>query len=450
MTRSVGRLGRLGGVLLALVMTLLLIPVFSGEALADTFTADAQIVDAPDTNPGNGKCDAVPETPGQQCTLRAAVQEANALDGRDTIVLTEGTYALTIPNRDSTGDLRPDPEGQAKTGDLDIRDETTIRGAGLSETTVRDEAGDRIFQVHQRALRASIAGLTVTGGNGAPMSDTSGFADPDGLTPRGGGIFNAAVLTLTNVAVRDNEADFGGGINNRGTLTMKGSTVGGTTSDGNSAFFGGGIYNEGPLTVNDSTISNNMARRGISDFGGFGGGLYNTTASARLTNSTITSNTAEVRGGGIDNEFGDVLLNNVTVFQNVSPNGISIANDGSRTYLSNTIVAKGANLVGENCVGDRTVSRGNNLSDDGSCSLNQKSDQEEGTDPRLAPIADDDDLTAVIFEPQPGSPAIDEGSNATCRPVDQRDVKRPKDGDSDGTAICDVGAVEARPPSSGV
>lgn len=56
----------------------------------------------------------------------------------------------------------------------------------------------------------------------------------------------------------------------------------------------------------------------------------------------------------------------------------------------------------------------------------------------------------MIFEPQPGSPAIDEGSNATCLPVDQRGVKRPQDGNGNGTSICDIGAVEARPQSSGV
>ena len=123
MKRYAGRLGRLGGVLLALAMPFLLIPVLPGEALADTFTANQQF-DAPDTNLGNGKCDAVSETPGQQCTLRAAVQETNALDGQDTIVLIEGTYALTIPNRDSTGDGLPDPEGKAETGDLDILDRT--------------------------------------------------------------------------------------------------------------------------------------------------------------------------------------------------------------------------------------------------------------------------------------------------------------------------------------
>ncbi len=437
MTRAVGRLRRFGGALLVLVMTLLLIPVFSGEALADTFTAN-ELFDAPDAKPGNGKCDAVPGTEGQQCTLRAAVQESNALDGRDTIVLNPGTYLLTLPNQDTNQNGTPDPEGRAATGDLDIRDATTVRGAGLSETTVQNTVNDRHFQLHNRAPRASISGLTLTSGDGVSGSNSG----------RGGGILNAGTLALDDIALRENEAFFGGAIDNRGTLTMKGTTV----SNNTALVFGGGIYNEGPLTVNDSTISNNRAIRGINDLGGFGGGIYNTTATAKLTNSTIASNTAEQRGGGIYNEFGDVMLNNVTVNENNAVDeGVSIANNESRTYLSNTIVAKGATALGENCFGESTVSRGNNLSDDGSCNLNQESDQ-ENTEPLLTPIPDDDDDNplAVIFEPQPGSPAIDEGGNATCRPVDQRGVKRPKDGDGNGTTVCDVGSVEALPPGSGI
>lgn len=430
MTRSVGCLGRFGGALLALAMTLLLIPVFSGEALADTFTANLT-TDAEDNKPGDGKCDTVSETPGQQCTLRAAVQEANALDGRDTVVLVKGTYLLTLPNRDLNGDGTPDGEAKAETGDLDILDDLTIRGAGLGETTVQNTVDDRHFDLQRRALRTSISDLTLTGGNSALTGSVSG---------RGGSILNVGSLTLNNVALRENQGLFGGAIDNRGALTMKGTTV-----SNNTASFGGGVYNEGALTVSDSIIGNNTASKGINDLGGLGGGLYNTTTNAKLTNSTIAENTAEVRGGGINNEFGDILLKNVTVFQNVSPNGTSIANNGSRTYLKNTIVAN--DTGSENCVGNRTVSRGNNLSDDSSCNLNERSDQ-SNKDPLLAQIPDDDDPTARIFEPQPGSPAIDKAANRACPPVDQRGVKRPKDGDSDGTSICDIGSVEARPPSS--
>lgn len=428
MTRSVGRLGRFGGALLVSAMTLLLLPAFSGEALADTFTA-GQFVDAPDANPGNGTC----AVASGGCTFRAAVQEANAQDGRDTIVLVEGTYLLNIPNRDLNGDGTPDDEGKAATGDLDIRDETFVRGAGLGETTVTSTTGDRHLHLLKGAPSATVLGLALINSNGVGGTSSG----------RGGGVLNAGNLALRDVALRQNQSLFGGAVDNRGVLTMAGTTV-----SGNTALLGGGVYNEGSLRVFDSTISTNTAIEGPTDLGGSGGGLYSTTATAAFTNSTIASNTAEVRGGGINNAFGDVQLLNVTVNENASPEGTSIANTGARTYLQNTIVAKGAAaLGGDNCAGGRTVSRGNNLSDDGSCGLNARGDQ-EGKDPLLAPISDDDDPTAQIFEPQSGSPAIDKAANGKiCPRQDQREAKRPRDGDADGVATCDIGSVEARPQS---
>src|SRR5215470_16698607 len=86
---------------------------------AATFTVNARD-DRIDTNPGDGHCDADPATPGDQCTLRAAVQEANASPGADTIMLPAGTYRLTL-----AGAL----EDAAATGDLDLFGDVTIIGA---------------------------------------------------------------------------------------------------------------------------------------------------------------------------------------------------------------------------------------------------------------------------------------------------------------------------------
>lgn len=67
------------------------IPFFFGTnadpLFADDFTVNS-IVDAPDANPGDGVC----ATVGGECTLRAAVEETNQLQGSDTINLPAGVY----------------------------------------------------------------------------------------------------------------------------------------------------------------------------------------------------------------------------------------------------------------------------------------------------------------------------------------------------------------------
>jgi hypothetical protein len=117
----------------------------------------------------------------------------------------------------------------------------------------------------------------------------------------GGGILNGDTLTLNNCTVSDNVSgggicddytDGGGGIeNDRGTLTVNNSTVSGNFAD----FYcvGGGINNQyGQVTLNNSTVSGN----GVF---GFGGGIEN-RGTLTLINATISSNSADC-GGGIDN-----------------------------------------------------------------------------------------------------------------------------------------------------
>jgi CSLREA domain-containing protein len=90
---------------------------------AVSFTVDST-TDAVDTAPGNGVC----ATAGSVCTLRAAIQEANALAGDDTITVPAGTYTLTILGRD---------EYAAATGDLNITSNITINGAGAGSTIIQ-------------------------------------------------------------------------------------------------------------------------------------------------------------------------------------------------------------------------------------------------------------------------------------------------------------------------
>src|SRR5215207_1428805 len=82
--------------------------------------------DGTDAAPGNGVCETL--AGNGICTLRAAVMEANAFAGTDTIELAATTYTLSIPGRE---------EYSALTGDLNIREDLAIHGQGMGQTVVQ-------------------------------------------------------------------------------------------------------------------------------------------------------------------------------------------------------------------------------------------------------------------------------------------------------------------------
>jgi CSLREA domain-containing protein len=392
----------------------------AGPAQAATFTVDST-ADAPDVNPGNGQCVAAlpPPTP-PKCTLRAAIMEANALAGADTISVPAGTYTLTIAGQG---------EDDGATGDLDVKEGLSIAGAGASSTIIDAKSIDRVFHVLDPA-RLTISGATVRNGNPGNGS--------------GGGIRNSGTLTIARSTIANNSAE---GILNAqsGTLRIDRSIIA-NNSDW-------GIFNLGSLRILASTIHDNaggvrnhgvdghLTAIGITIRGNGGSGLTTTgpSASATLNNSTISGHVGE----GIHIQGPQAVeLTNVTISGN-SAGGTSKSSSGTLT-LKNTIVA---NNPGGDCAGGVTASS-YSLDSGATCGLSGAGDQ-SNTDPLLGPLANNGGPTrthALLS----GSPAIDTGDPATppggCLPVDQRGSPRQDIADigTPGTQ-CDKGAFEFQP-----
>ena len=164
-------------------------------------------------------------------TLRAAIMEANALPGENTIRIPPGTYTLSIAGQN---------EDAAATGDLDVTDALTILGAGANQTII-DAAGlDRVLEVLGTSV--SISGVTIRGGN---------------VQGAGGGIRNTGMLLTSDSTIQDNvTSSSGGGLSNAAVAT---ANVVRSTLSGNQAQEGGGIDNTGSLYISDSTVSGNIA-----------------------------------------------------------------------------------------------------------------------------------------------------------------------------------------------
>jgi CSLREA domain-containing protein len=358
-------------------------------------------VDAVDANPGDGTC-----AGASGCTLRAAIQEANALAGADTITLPAGTFTLGIAGRD---------EEVAATGDLDLRGPVTITGQGETATVIDAGRIDRVFDIWDDAGTVAISALTVR----------NGFSEAAHLA---GGIWNTATLTLDHVRVEMNEGRLGGGgILNENDLTATDVTLIGNVTNS----LGAGLYNSGTgvARLERVTVSGNSSAAAA-------GGIQN-DGTLTLTNVTLSGNTAVTDGGGLYNGV-TATLGNVTVAANSADRGGGVFMPGDTTF-TNTIVAD--SLSGGSCTNSGTLtSLGSNLDTDGTCSFTGPGDL-SGVGAGLGSLADNGGPTQTHLL-LAGSPAIDAGRSCPPPATDQRGMARPADGDGDAVAVCDIGAVE--------
>ncbi|MDA8746002.1 right-handed parallel beta-helix repeat-containing protein, partial [Rubripirellula amarantea] len=328
-------------------------------------------------------------------SLREAINIANSVPAASRIVLGEGTHTLTLTGADDSN----------ATGDLDLRNDISIVGAG-SELTTIDAGGatginDRVFDTVTGDFDIAIAGLSIRGGVAGD--------DGAGILHRGSG-----TLVLDDVSMEDNTAGNGGG----GLFVANGATAEVTDSKflSNQAAFGGGIFNEGTVTVNRSRLSGNT---GTSLGGGIeteraartnvygstidnntayaGGGISTFNATTTIVNSTISGNSSDVQGGAVLNIVDNTgstsrtLIVQSTIAGNSSDQAGVVHSGGQNGADPNSGIIEIANSIVVDSVApagnfsfDSAVitSLGNNLSsDDANSVLDAVGDLIDVTDP---------------------------------------------------------------------
>jgi len=463
-----------------------------GRAMLVVFAVNST-ADAVDATPlGDGRVDVAPATPGDQITLRAAIQEANARLGHDTIQLPAGTYALSIAGLH---------EDNAARGDLDVRGDLTITGAGPATTIINAAGIDRALHV-LAGITLEISGVTITGGNNDERPPTSFPTD----LFMGGGIYNAGSLTVTNCIVSNNHARwYGGGISNsafNSSLTVINCTFSGnsTVEHGGGAIMSWAVFESSSntsLTITDSVFTRNTARRNGgailahdamtiagstfaensagAGFGGIGsGGAISTAGTGTLINSTVSANSA-YSAGGIHNG-GALTVTHSTITANTTrqacggepspggcpsgPGGGILNATGATLNIKHTIVAgnvtPGPSLNGPDVHGSAN-SQGYNLIGNPSQSTGWSATDLLNVNPMLGPLQNNGGWTST-HALQAGSPAVDAGDPAASAGAggvpqyDQRGTSfnRVADGDGASGDRIDIGAFELqrnRPPA---
>jgi uncharacterized repeat protein (TIGR01451 family)/CSLREA domain-containing protein len=220
----------------------------------------------------------------------------------------------------------------------------TIRGDGL--ITISGGRAVRIFAVDPTvALR--LDGLTIS--DGAAAGDV------------GGGVLNRGLLSLDGVVFTNNSANSGGAVYNTGVVTATASVFQNNTASvnggsiantgggrvtlddtliqgGSAGVLGGGIYNTGVITLTNSAVRNNRAS--------FGAGIQSAAGSVALIGTTVSANNATQDAGGVQNG-GVLTIDGSSIDRNtasVSAGGID--NSGAVTLANTTISGNSAALHG--------------------------------------------------------------------------------------------------------
>lgn len=341
----------------------------------------------------------------RRCTFAAAMQQANASSGQDTIILEAKTYR--IKQSDLPCD---DPAG------------VIVLGAAAGETLLdRDGSTKNITCTGPLELHD----VTIANGQTAAIRN--------GQSP----------LLLNNVIVRNNVTVGNantGGVDINGPATIRNSTF--TQNQANTPnAIASAINVLGPgITIENSTFHDNVANgptaKGVVHASGVGTlvTIRNSTFSRnRGTSAALT----QAVSSGFNIQFSTFVDN-----APASIGGVALT-PVSGSILTNSLGLPNCLSRPTNFIGAPNIDSGNSCQFDPAQSL-------INTNPLTGALGANGGatLTHAIDAASPAIDAVPVG--ITCPSTDQRGTSRPQDSNLDGVSRCDIGSFERRRPLFGL
>ncbi len=429
------------------LLIFLLLSTFTFNIRATTIVVD-----------GNG--DTVDASDGQ-CTLREALLATNF-----NVAITDCGSGQASPIQDKI-ELLPNVlnDSIVVTNTLPIIEGVEIEGPGADNLLLFPTTGynGHIFQINTPGQDVvNINGLRIGGtqssaidivSSGEVIIDDMRFLNNNAADNEsfGGAINGTTVgwLRVYNSEFNNNQADKGGAIYlNSSLLEVENSEF-----SNNTANEGGAIYNFGPgnsgvvtFIIRNSHFNNNQNTLAV--------GIHKLDISTTVFhqnsgNSVIYS---QFNNGGIVDSMFAENTSSIIIHQNdVSNVGIrwntfvgNLGNEISSTLNSNPTIQRNAFSTINGCIEDISSSPNYSRNVDSGDSCSGIFDYDiRNTDPLLLPVAYYGG-DVLIAPPSPISPLVDLDTTTACinHSTDLSGEGRSRDGDADGIADCDIGAIE--------
>jgi len=304
--------------------------VLAGSALALTAgTASAATINVNTTADGylaDGKCGLREAVQGARLNTKVDTCPKGETK-RDTIVLRDKTYGLTVPPTNEVANVN---------GDLDVSGggPITVLGKGPAATTIQNLGQDRVFELTGQEADLRIDKVEVSGGDVTPYGGADGF---------GGSIVSfGGKLTVARSEVRSGEADSGGGIASFGPLVVDRTTF----SSNDAGVSGGTLRLEGSTKIKRMTLNSSDVASNANDV--FGGAIMaDSPQGVTIADSSLRGSGADTTGGAFDAYGGAIYVDGGTLKlrrSEISNNGVAALTAGRDESGAGVYVDSGATL----------------------------------------------------------------------------------------------------------